>query len=232
MHGGGLLLGCKKHILADKLNLVKYDTVGRAEMVCVEWEGVHWVLYYTPNAHEALLMIQVIQQYKEDHPGVPVVFIGDTNVHNSNWICSTSTTDQGGILAQEFSEIFGMTQLVNFPTRKGNTLDLVLSDINGAATVSPGVGNSDHESMYLTFKVGAVVPKTPVKHSVLDWHSAPVLGLTSKEPSRGRSPIGSRMALWMRQNVNGMKFLSASYRNTSNGRNLAHLESWTNTLVE
>ena len=72
MHGGGLLLGCKKHILAEKLVLAKYNTVSRAELIGVEWEGVHWVLYYTSNAHDALLVLQVIQRYKEDYPGVPM----------------------------------------------------------------------------------------------------------------------------------------------------------------
>jgi len=32
-HGGGLMLGCKKHILADKLDMAKYNVKGKAELV-------------------------------------------------------------------------------------------------------------------------------------------------------------------------------------------------------
>ena len=58
-----------------------------------------------------------------------------------------SNADQAGVLAQDFSESFGMEQLVNFPTRGENTLDLVLSDIEGRAVERPGFGNSDHQAV-------------------------------------------------------------------------------------
>ena len=131
MHGGGLVILCKKHILADKINLTKYNTPDRAELVGIEWGDVHWILYYTPNAHEAPLLLEAVQQYKEDHPQARVVYIGDMNVHNQEWLDSKSHTDQADVLAQEFSESFGMEQFVHFPTRGENTLDLVLSDIEG-----------------------------------------------------------------------------------------------------
>ena len=169
-HGGGLIIGGKKHILADTLPLQKYNTRGVVEMQGIEWDGKHWILYYTPNSHAAQQLIQVIQQYKEDHSGVDCIFIGDMNVHNSDWIVSTSPTDKAGLMAQEFAESFGMQQLVDFPTRAGNTLDIVLSDLDGSAVETPGFGNSDHTSMYLSFKCHSI-PVTPIKHSVYDWQS-------------------------------------------------------------
>ena len=102
-----------------------------------------------------------------------MVFLGDMNVQNEEWLHSVSGTDHAGVLAQEFSEMFNMHQLVDFPTRGQNTLDLVLSDIAGSALSAAGFGTSDHKSMYLSFTSEEVVPKTPIKCAVRDWHHAP-----------------------------------------------------------
>ena len=117
-------------------------------------------------------MLEAIQQYKEGHPTRRCVFIGATNVHNTDLIHSTFT-DKAGMFAQEFCELFGLTQLMHFPTRGPNALDLVLSDVNGKATVKPGFGNSDHESMHLRFQINVDIPPTPIKLPVRNWGSAP-----------------------------------------------------------
>ena len=168
-----MLIGCKKQILADTLDLSKYNTPGLAEMIGIEWGGVHWILYYTPNSNAALVLLQAIQQYKEDHPTARMVFIGDMNAHNSDWIISSSITDKAGLLAQEFCELFGLSQLVDFTTREGNTLDLVMSDIKGIAIEAPGFGNSDHKSMSIVFESQEKIPSTPERKAVRDWHNAP-----------------------------------------------------------
>ena len=40
-HGGGLMLGCKKHILADKLDVAKYNIPRKAELVGIKWGNIH-----------------------------------------------------------------------------------------------------------------------------------------------------------------------------------------------
>ena len=172
MHGGGLLLGGRKHLLVDVLDLRKYNVIGVVEMVGIEWEGIHWILYYTPNSIAALELIDTMQRYKKDNPQGHCVFIGDANVHNADWIHS-NFTDLAGELAQEFCEMFGMQQLINFPTRGENTLDLVMSDIDGTARELPGFGNSDHVAMALSFKMDGQMPPTPIKHQVQNWYNAP-----------------------------------------------------------
>ena len=193
IHGGGLMLGSKKHLLVDTLDLKAYNQKGIAEQVGIEWEGTHWILYYTPNSYAALTLLKLQQQYKEDHPGVKVVFIGDMNVHNDEWICSASATDPGGLAAQEFCELFGMNQLVHFPTRGDNTLDIVLSDIIGEAKPIAGFGNSDHIAISITFAIGSGVPPTPIKHKVRDWHNAPWLHIKGdiKRKMHGWKPTGT-----------------------------------------
>ena len=175
MNGGGLMLGGKKHLLVDVLDLSDYNEKGVAEQVGIVWEDVHWILYYTPNSYAALTLLKLQQQYKEDDPGIRVAFIGDTNVHNNDWICSVSPTDPGGIAAQEFCELFGMHQLVHFPTRGDNTLNIVLSGVMGEAVPIASFGNSDHIALSLSFAIENGVPSTPERHKVRDWKNAPWL---------------------------------------------------------
>jgi hypothetical protein len=69
--------------------------------------------------------------------------------------------------------MFGMSQLVKFPTRGENTLDLVISDFDGHTTAEQGSGSSDHLSVYLTFDTTQKIPTTPIRKSVRDWQNAP-----------------------------------------------------------
>ena len=192
-HGGGLLLGAKKHILADKLKMDKYNSPGNVEMVGIEWAGVHWILCYTPDSRCAVDLLEAAQQYKEGHAGKQCVFMGDFNCHNNGWIVSESRTDTAGLQAQEFCELFGLRQIVDFTTRGGNTLDLVMSELDGVTTVAPGFGNSDHKSMFIMFRCNTAPPVTPVKHSVLNWRTAPwqhIKGAT-KRGFKGWQPSGT-----------------------------------------
>ena len=77
------------------------------------------LIYYTPNSYAALTLLKMQQQYKEDNADKQVVFIGDMNVHNNDWICSVSPTDPGGLAAQEFCELYGMHQLDPFSNSRG-----------------------------------------------------------------------------------------------------------------
>ena len=107
------------------------------------------------------------------HPGVECIFFGDLNAHNSDWIISSSPTDKAGLTAQEFAEIPDLKQLVHFPTREGNTLDVTFSDITGKAIEAPGFGNSDHKSIIFSFSTNVAIPNTPIQNKVRDWVHAP-----------------------------------------------------------
>ena len=51
----------------DKIDMRKYNVIGSAKLVGIDRGGVHWITYYTPNSHEAPVLLQMVQQYKEDH---------------------------------------------------------------------------------------------------------------------------------------------------------------------
>ena len=81
--------------------------------------------------------------------------------------------DKEGQVAQEFSEMYGYSQIVDFPTRDGNTLDLVYTKVDSSATHIMKIGTSDHCSIKLKFTAVDSVPKAPERQPILRWDPAP-----------------------------------------------------------
>lgn len=98
--------------------------------------------------------------------------MGDLNAHHPDWMVSASPLDPAGAEAESFSDTFGLRQLVSFPTRGGNTLDLVFSDVPGVASQSPNLGSADHVAVDLVFEQSDL-PSTPAVPEALDWALAP-----------------------------------------------------------
>ena len=149
-HGGGLLAGCQKHLLASELDLSKYNIKMEAELCGFELNGTDYILCYTSHSRFVVRLFDKMQQYVLDNPSRPTVFLGDFNIHNQEWLNSRTITDKGGSVAQEFCENFGFFQYVDFDTRDGNTLDLVMSPFDGSASAVANLGTSDHVSIRFT----------------------------------------------------------------------------------
>jgi hypothetical protein len=67
-----------------------------------------------------------------------------------------------------------MTQFIDFPTHsKGNTLDLVISDLWLEATPLPNLGSSDHINILCSVNIGVAVPDPPPGRRAFHWKSAP-----------------------------------------------------------
>ena len=172
-HGGGLLAGCKKHLLASELDLSKYNIKMEAELCGFELNGTDYILCYTSHSRFAVRLFDKMQQYVLDNPGRPTVFLGDFNIHNQEWLNSRSITDKGGSVAQEFCETFGFFQCVDFDTRDGNTLDLIMSPFDDSASAVANLGTSDHVSVRFTMHVTTLLEKQPAVLPVRDWAHAP-----------------------------------------------------------
>ena len=99
--------------------------------------------------------------------------VGDFNAHNSDWIHSVSDTDKAGELMQEFVQLNGMLQLVDFPTREGNTLDLIMTDFEGTTTAAAHIGTSDHVSIIFEIQVLMQVPEAASQSDSVNWRKAP-----------------------------------------------------------
>ena len=164
----------KKHLLVDSVKLRDYCKAKDSEMVGIRYAGKTLLGCYTSNSNLAPRLIAQCKQYKFDHPLEDVSYFGDFNVHNTNWISSTHT-DQGGEDAFDMCEMFGLSQLVSFPSRDDtvNTLDLIMTTMAGDAYALSNLGTGDHVSILTTLKLTDAIPHSPKRSSVYLWNKAP-----------------------------------------------------------
>ena len=171
-HGGGLLWLARSHILVDKVNMAPYNIVEAAEVLGIKCMGETFQLCYTPKSALAPRLINACENYMLDHPVEKVNFFGDFNVHNPGWICSTSDADTGGMMAENMCQMFGLNQLIDFPTRDSNTLDLVMTQHSGSAISRAGLGTTDHVSIDITLDLCSTIPQSPAHKPTLLWKHA------------------------------------------------------------
>ena len=111
------------------------------------------------------------------HPRAEVLYIGDFNVHHTDWLKSTHT-DVGGIEAFHFSISNELEQIIKHPTRvpdrhdhAANPLDLFYTSNpqNYTYTVSSPLGSSDHCTVSVTSTFTPPPPPIPPTQRHL-WH--------------------------------------------------------------
>ena len=82
--------------------------------------------------------------------------MGDFNTPKVDWDSKTSAVAHGILLLQAYKE-FGLKQLVNFPTRKENILDLIFVPVSfpclSVVPVSPPITSCDHFGLELVTNV-------------------------------------------------------------------------------
>ena len=122
---------------------------------------------YLTSCHDSLL---------SSHPHAEVLYIGDFNVHHTDWLKSTHT-DVGGIEAFHFSISNELEQIIKHPTRvpdrhdhAANPLDLFFTSNpqNYTYTVSSPLGSSDHCTVSVTSTFTPPPPIPPTQRHL--WH--------------------------------------------------------------
>ena len=122
---------------------------------------------YLTSCHESLL---------SSHPQAEVLYIGNFNVHHTDWLKSTHT-DVGGIEAFHFSISNELEQIIKHPTRvpdrhdhATNPLDLFFTSNpqNYTYTVSSPLGSSDHCTVSVTSTFTPPPPIPPTQRHL--WH--------------------------------------------------------------
>src|ERR1044072_580092 len=93
------------------------------------------------------------------HPNAEILYLGDLNVHHTEWLGS-SHTDTGGKEAKLFSILNDLEELIweptHIPDRPNqflNTLDLCFTTTPSSYkyTIFPPIGNSDHNLIALSY---------------------------------------------------------------------------------
>ena len=120
--------------------MIGYNIVNAAEILGIRCMQETFQLCYTPQSSLAPLLLCACEKYKLDHPMDRVTFLGDFNVHNPGWIISNSSADPGGILAEEFGDLFGYNQLIDFPTHINTCKQRYTLREKNIALVSPSSG--------------------------------------------------------------------------------------------
>ena len=122
---------------------------------------------YLTSCHESLLSSQ---------PHAEVLYIGDFNVHHTDWLKSTHT-DVGGIEAFHFSISNELEQIIKHPTHvpdrhdhAANPLDLFFTSNpqKYTYTVSSPLGSSDHCTVSVTSTFIPPPPIPPTQRHL--WH--------------------------------------------------------------
>ncbi|CAG2232580.1 unnamed protein product [Mytilus edulis] len=121
-----------------------------------------------------------ISTIKSKHQKNIFLIGGDFNLPDINWQEQTITHRQYPTrTSQAFLDTVadnGLEQIVDFPTRKENTLDLILTShpsFKLRCKPLPSIGNSDHDIVLLDIACKPLKPK-PVKRKIYLWKKADI----------------------------------------------------------
>ena len=162
-HGGGVALltrrSLKAHRRADlessDLEMLMVEVVSANLYVCV---------FYGPPVTVSSTVPALIEHFRNFDQAVisRCVIMGDFNTPKVDWDSKTSVVAHGSSLLQACKE-FGWKQLVNFPTRKENILDLIFVPVSfpclSVVSVPPPVTSCDHLGLELVTNVRRSRPR-------------------------------------------------------------------------
>ena len=82
-----------------------YNKVSEAEVDGFKLNGTDYIVCYISHSKLAAVLSDMMQQYMLDNPDLSVIFMGDFNIHNKEWLISKVDTDEGRSIAQEFQSV-------------------------------------------------------------------------------------------------------------------------------
>jgi len=190
--GGGVLLYLHSLTPARRLNDLDSDN----EDLWVDLSGpalgdlLVCSLYRPPDQPPAQFLANFeksLKRAKQTYPNHNLLIVGDFNAKHRDWLASDHTDECGDGL-QTLLDIYGLQQLVTFPTHEHagqlrSCLDLVVTsdNMNGVSvTHEAPLGSSDHVVVRgLLPQSERVRRNIAPKHQVLCWSRADIAGLRS-----------------------------------------------------
>ena len=137
-----------------------------------------YVVYRPPsyNEHATVYMQLLIDCFKTYYKNSYVnIIAGDLNLPKIDWLQLKCCNDIIHQMFLEFVIEFGLTQVINFPTRGNNFLDIVLiDDLQRLSSVSrhPPFSTSDHDVIQLSLLFLLDVASPDWSHDRYLWHDA------------------------------------------------------------
>ena len=185
-HGGVLV--------ASKFNLQIGDVIVSMSLellsanITLEKKKKFWIaaFYRPPNktdVHHLQTVKNELSQLKARSKKTPLLIEGDFNLPDIHWkdltVASSQYASRVNTTFPETIADFNLEQLVVFPTRKDNTLDIILKthpSFKQRCKPIPSIGSSDHDIVLLDMYSTAIRPK-PICRKTHLWKQADTLGL-------------------------------------------------------
>lgn len=164
--GGGVCAFVKR--IYSVLPITFHDKYSDLELLGIDFVDVKPILrlfvvyrppYYDYSAVSyAKLLTDCFAKHSTSRKYVHLI-VGDFNLPHINWEALTGPDDDVNNTTLNFFRDNGYSQLVNFPTRGSNLLDLVLTDVDMLVSYvvsHPPIGFSDHAALEFTVTVSPI----------------------------------------------------------------------------
>ena len=182
---GGVIIIFKEELIIDEIKhetaeivSLKVQTLDKPMIICACYRSM-----YNTDAQNNQLISEINQTCKK-YKNNPIWIGGDFNLPDIDWSNNSITSYQySKTLNESFLETFErgiMKQLVDFPTRLENTLDLLLTNRHGLLnTCTPIMGFGDHDTGILADTFCCPKRHKPVKKVINCWNRTDIEALKS-----------------------------------------------------
>ena len=142
--------------------------------------------YYDQKAVSyATLLFECLTEHSRNHKNMHAI-IGDINLPHINWNILTGPDDDIHKTTLKFILEYGYSQLIDFPTRGCNLLDVLLTNVDmliTSITSHPPIGYSDHVTVQFSVAVNLVARTCITVESgtkcTYQWHNADFEGMSA-----------------------------------------------------
>ena len=135
-------------------------------------------LYRPPSSNEAYLneCCHQLESIRHSYPDSALWIAGDVNLPDIDWVNNTINSHQYSLnlnqIFLDFLQDNALSQLVNYPTRGSNILDVFITDRPSLVEFCNTIdGISDHEAILVTSYVLAPL-RPPIERSIYLWSRA------------------------------------------------------------
>ena len=177
-HGGGVIVIHKDDLKVTKVNVKVKSEVLAVKIECQGKKPLIMCAAYRPPNNDRQYMDQLCADIKlihDSHLGCAFWCGGDFNLPDIDWTDEIISSNRYPIeINQTLLDLLcdlNLTQIVNFPTRAVNTLELLFTNRPSLVhEMSPHPGISDHDSIVFTRIDCLAQVKRPISRKVHQWH--------------------------------------------------------------
>ena len=177
-HGGGVIVIHKDDLKVTQVNVKVKSEVLAVKIECQGKKPLIMCAAYRPPDNDRQYMDQMCADIKLIHnsyPGCAFWCGGDFNLPDIDWTNEIITSNRYPVeINQSLLDLLcelNLAQLVNFPTRAVNTLELLFTNRPSLVhEMSPHPGISDHDSIVFTRIDCLAQVKRPISRKVHQWH--------------------------------------------------------------